>query len=291
MNILHKKEGFQGQKSYIMPSSTLKKAMNHPICKKLYITDIGFYPHAQFHNRERKKGCQQYVLIYCVKGKGWYEINDVKHALLENQLIILPPNIIHKYGADSITPWSIYWIHFTGEHASAIVNYLQKEETYSPISIVIDEQRDIVFNKIFSSLEMADNMDNMLDALLSFPYYLTSFRPTNFKEKKALNNYNPIEKSIAFMKTKLNTMIALKELADNVSLSVSHYSTLFQQKTHNSPFNYFLFLKMQHACQYLENTDLSVKQVAAELGYDDPFHFSRVFKNIIGVSPKGFRKR
>jgi AraC-like DNA-binding protein len=134
-------------------------------------------------------------------------------------------------------------------------------------------------------------MDNMLDAYLSFPHYLISFRQSALKENNLQNDYNPIDQSIAFMKTKLNTTVALKDLADHASLSVSHYSTLFQQKTNNSPINYFLFLKMQYACQYLENTSLSIKQIAAEIGYDDPFHFSRTFKNVIGVSPKGFRGR
>jgi AraC-like DNA-binding protein len=86
-------------------------------------------------------------------------------------------------------------------------------------------------------------------------------------------------------------MMNLKSLAGHVALSVSHYAALFQQKTNNSPVNYFIFLKMQHACMLLENTQLSVKQVAAELGYSDPFHFSRTFKNVMGVSPKGFRAR
>jgi len=85
MSVLYKKEGFQGQKSYMMPSSTLKKAMSHPLCKSLYITDIGYYPNAQFHSRERKKGCQQYNLIYCVKGEGWYNILDKKYVLKGNQ--------------------------------------------------------------------------------------------------------------------------------------------------------------------------------------------------------------
>jgi len=291
MNFLQKKEGFQGQKSYIMPSFTLKKAMNHQLCKGLYITDIGYYPNAEFHSRERKNGCQQYVLIYCVKGEGWYKVNNEKYSLKENQIGILPPNVAHKYGADAFNPWSIYWIHFAGENAAAIVNHLQKNNDYSPINTYVDEGRNILFNKLISYLEMADNMNNMVDAFLSFPHYLTTFKLSAIKENKLNFDYNPIAESIAYMKSKLNTMVTLKELAENVSLSVSHYSSLFQQMTHKSPINYFLFLKMQHACLYLENTKLSIKQISVELGYDDPFHFSRIFKNVIGISPKGFRNR
>ncbi len=291
MKATHKKEGFQGQKSYIMPTSTLKKAMSHPLCKSLYITDIGYFPNAQFHSRERKKGCKQFILIYCTKGEGWYSINEKKYTLKANQLMILPPQKAHKYGADNHNPWSIYWIHFAGDNAATIVHHLQRNGGYEAINTKHTEERNILFDKLFSLLEIADNMDNMLDAYLSFPYYLISFRQSVLKENNLQNDYNPIDQSIAFMKTKLNTSVALKELADHVSLSVSHYSTLFQQKTNNSPINYFLFLKMQYACQYLENTSLSIKQIASEIGYDDPFHFSRTFKNVIGVSPKGFRGR
>jgi AraC-like DNA-binding protein len=86
-------------------------------------------------------------------------------------------------------------------------------------------------------------------------------------------------------------MTSLQAFADEASISVSHYSALFRQKTHNSPINYFIFLKIQNACQLLENTKLSVKQIGNELGYSDPFHFSRTFTKVVGVSPRAYRLR
>lgn len=66
---MKKKEGFQGQRSYVMPVSLLHTVREHPLCQGLYITDIGYYPKAQFHNRVRKAGISQFVLLYCVQGR------------------------------------------------------------------------------------------------------------------------------------------------------------------------------------------------------------------------------
>ena len=47
---------------------------------------------------------------------------------------------------------------------------------------------------------------------------------------------------------------------------------------------------MRRACELLRNENLSVKEVAALLGYSDPYYFSRLFKSVIGVAPRSYRK-
>jgi AraC-like DNA-binding protein len=46
---------------------------------------------------------------------------------------------------------------------------------------------------------------------------------------------------------------------------------------------------MQRACQLLDSTSARVKEIAAALGYDDPFYFSRVFKSLLAVAPLHYR--
>jgi AraC-like DNA-binding protein len=291
MNSYLKKEGFIGQKFCVLTASILKKAQNHPLCKGLYITDIGYYPKAKFHYRERKKGSKQYVLIYCVKGAGWYQIKDEKFQLSANQMVILPQKIPHKYGANAENPWTIYWLHFAGEYAVELMNHILLNDSYQPVPVLLSEERNTNFEKLLLFVEMANNMDNMIDAFLTLPYYLNSFRDSGIKSKMPSDEMGSVAKSIVFMKSRLNTMISLKSLAEHVSLSASHYSALFQKQTHFSPINYFIYLKMQYSCQLLENTKLSVKQIGNELGYTDPFHFSRTFSKVVGVSPRAFRLR
>ncbi len=69
-----------------------------------------------------------------------------------------------------------------------------------------------------------------------------------------------------------------------------YYSKLFRERTSHSPIAYFIQLKICKACELLDHTDLGVREIAIELGYDDPYYFSRLFKKIQGVSPSKYRR-
>jgi AraC-like DNA-binding protein len=64
---------------------------------------------------------------------------------------------------------------------------------------------------------------------------------------------------------------------------------LFRRYDNQSPYQYLLRLKMSRAAERLKQPGALVKQVAEEAGYDDPFHFSRVFASVFGLSPTAFR--
>ena len=71
----------------------------------------------------------------------------------------------------------------------------------------------------------------------------------------------------------------------------SHFSTLFQKETGVAPISYFLRLKIQKACQYIELTNLKLHEIATLLGFEEPAYFSRLFAKIMGMSPSEYRKK
>ena len=74
-----KKEGFEGQRAIVIPAKILTMHCDtHPVVKQLYVTDIGYYPNALYHHRQRTHGTNQHILIYCVRGNGWAIVNDKK---------------------------------------------------------------------------------------------------------------------------------------------------------------------------------------------------------------------
>jgi prepilin-type N-terminal cleavage/methylation domain-containing protein len=104
-------------------------------------------------------------------------------------------------------------------------------------------------------------------------------------------NGRRISHSIAFMLQHLNQPLQVAALAASVNISASHYFALFKRLTGSAPIDYFIRLRMRRAGQLLEATTLTVKEVAAELGYDDQFYFSRVFKSVHGVAPTEYREK
>jgi AraC-like DNA-binding protein len=98
-----------------------------------------------------------------------------------------------------------------------------------------------------------------------------------------------IEQSIAYMLRHLDEPLQVATLAARASISPSHFFALFKRQIGCAPIDYFIRLRMQHACRLLDETVLSVKEVSATLGYDDPFYFSRIFKSVNHVAPSEYR--
>jgi transcriptional regulator GlxA family with amidase domain len=93
------------------------------------------------------------------------------------------------------------------------------------------------------------------------------------------------------MRQNLDKPLPAASLASQASMSLSHFFALFKRQVGTTPIDYLIHLRMERARDLLTTTDLSVKEIAAALGYDDPFYFSRVFKSVNGVAPTDFRQK
>lgn len=92
------------------------------------------------------------------------------------------------------------------------------------------------------------------------------------------------------MRDNIHHELNLDTLAHYCQLSKFHFAKKFKELTDTSPIQYFINMKIQKACYQLDNSDNTVKQIAESLGYSDPYYFSRLFKKVVGVSPKHYRK-
>ncbi len=91
MRSLRRRDGFEGEKLISLPDAVWKNAIKvNPFLSHLYVTQIGYFPMAAFHYRERKHGCTDNILIYCLRGKGWYIIKDKYFTVGAGQFILLP---------------------------------------------------------------------------------------------------------------------------------------------------------------------------------------------------------
>jgi transcriptional regulator GlxA family with amidase domain len=93
------------------------------------------------------------------------------------------------------------------------------------------------------------------------------------------------------MRTHLDRPLRMSQLAAMANISAAHFTELFKAHIGYSPKDYFTRLQMHKASQLLENSNLTVKEIAYQVGYEDPLHFSRVFKRINELSPTDQRKR
>jgi len=285
-------EGFQGEKAIITPYNIQHFQANNPITKQAFITHIGYYPHAKHHYFERPKGCNENILIYCEAGKGWVKHNDTVHLLARNQAFIVPANETHSYGADHDVPWSIYWFHFRGENVPLFSSIIGKTIRVDESDKSRYEDRFQLFEEMYQNLEMGYSPENLEYVSFCLMHFLASLKYINqFREIKKAKQTDVIQKSIQFMKDNLENKISLEDIARQAGYSTSHFGAFFTKKTSYAPMDYYHQLKIQRTCSYLQFSDMKIKEIAFRMGYYDPFHFSKAFKQEMEISPKEYRAR
>jgi AraC-like DNA-binding protein len=95
----------------------------------------------------------------------------------------------------------------------------------------------------------------------------------------------------AYVNTHLDQPLNLDGLATAAHLSPVYFAALFRRQTGQSPMAYVRQRRMEVARAHLAASDDSIENIARRVGFDDPFHFSRVFRRIVGVAPSAYRAR
>ncbi len=284
------RDGFEGQKLISLPRMIYKNlGPDNVILNQVFITHIGYFPKAQDHFRARKNGCEDNILIYCLKGKGWYTVGKKKYEVGPNEFIHLPATTDRlQYGADDELPWTIFWVHYSGKDMNSFNKLLNVSVNDGPKSVPYNEKALQMWDEMYRTLEMGYSRDNLNNANMCLYHFLSTFLYQS--QHFALNDdKDMVRETIVFMRDQLMSRFTVEDFASRYNLSTSHFSSLFRRSTGMSPMEYFIQLKMQRACQMLLNENLKIKDIAVDVGYDDAFYFSRLFKKTMGMSPEQYR--
>jgi AraC family transcriptional regulator len=95
---------------------------------------------------------------------------------------------------------------------------------------------------------------------------------------------------VDYIEAHLSDKIAAGDLADVVNLSKGQLSRAFKVSVGVPPFRYIVRRRLELACTMMRTTREPLSQVAAACGLCDQAHFSRLFRNVIGMSPSAWRR-
>jgi AraC-like DNA-binding protein len=253
-------------------------------------TAAGYFPRAEGHHVERAQGVAEVIIILCQAGRGWFEIGGNRRPVEFGEVIFIPAGIAHMYGADDDDPWSIVWAHAVGVDVHRFMRALGIDRSRPKLRLSADVLDKLNFHRVYQVMEEGYSLPLLIVSASALRLTLSEMLHGKVARRVARDaDAGPVQRVSDWMRNNIAARVSLTQLARQSGVSASHLSALFRNQAGYPPMDYFLRLKVQHACRLLDTTAMRIQTIGAEIGYPDPYYFSRLFREVMGVSPRAYR--
>ncbi|SCP99296.1 AraC family transcriptional regulator [Anaerobium acetethylicum] len=245
--------------------------------------------HIQEHIK-RQNGYRHIQWLQCKHGSGELLINNKKYTVVENQGMLLLPNVPHEYYALT-EPWEISWISIGGFAAEQVFNNIEIAD--SPVLTI--SRPDITLKAMEKVLFLAQSSNAMKSLECSKIVYgiimdLIAFGHTSKNDLK-MDQYTKLKPVFDFVEDNYNKVITLQELSEVSDLTPQYLCSLFKKITGIRIFEYINSVRVKNSKEMILNhKNLSIKEIAGFCGYDNISYFCEVFKKAEKMTPGEFRK-
>ena len=236
------------------------------------------------------RGTFAYTAIeFVAQGHGRLTLAGQSCDLLPGSVFSYAPGVAQDITTDPRQPLVKYFVNFTGQHGRDLLEQHGltpggRGRVFAPAEI------QEVFDRLIQNGLKATRYSKQLCATLA-EYLIVKIAellvPGEAAQTPAFATYQRCRQHIQTQHARLKS---LGQVAKECHVAPAYLCRLFARYDHQSPYQFLVRLKMNLAAERLQNPGMLVKQVAAELGFADAFHFSRAFKKVLGVSPEGFRR-
>lgn len=220
-------------------------------------------------------------------------MNGCSHTVREGGGFLICPGYIVSYKADILKPWTYSWVGFNGLRAESVLS----KAGLSKDSPIFEYEESMVLYKALNNLITAARQEHASDLVMTgYLYIFLSLIVSNYESKQATGLFKSggdryIEAAVDYISKNYGTGLKILDLSNSLRLDRSYFSSLFKRHVGMSPQAFLIRFRMDKAAELLKNRTLDVGDVARSVGYDDPLLFSRMFKNVKGVSPNAYRKQ
>jgi len=250
------------------------------------------------------------MFLWCIKGKGHVEVDDKGCELVAGGWLFTPWKHQIIYEADQRDPFLVGGIHVIPYH----------EAKHKVEFRVAHRKGDSLANRSCRRDASLADLDGMVSGLLRASdrlfllgaYAIDLFQGAGLNEitfrgladiliselrlARLRDDASPssvpgeLHRIQVFIRSHLKARLLIRDLADVAGCSVPSVHRLFRDYTNTTPGEWIAHLRIQRAKELLRTTNASVQSVGEEVGFPDPFHFSRFFKNQTSVSPREYRQ-
>ena len=260
--------------------------------KLLPIYVVGIGSHKSQDEIIRSCGFLESQVLYCTHGKGILQIENKEYEIRSGDAFFFRPDIPHRYYPTE-EPWSTKWIVFDGSAAESILDYmgLGKSEVFA---LYRPDDFDVQVNTISDMFWCDDPDKEIKTSMLMYKLLIKMNECMNHTSRAGgmtrCEKYEKLNPVIELMQASYKDDLSLERMADTIGVTTNHLCRLFQQVYDTTPMKYLNHMRLNIAKQYLSTKNMLIKDVAREVGFNDPSYFCAVFKKAEGQTPEDFRR-
>jgi AraC-like DNA-binding protein len=233
---------------------------------------------------------QDYYLVTVTQGMVEYWLDETSIKLNEGDFFLYFPGDKQKFVFDTYTHTTTHWVHFVGDEADELIQKLQL--FHGKINVKTETPKKLLLRLINESILQNPHYEVIAKGLL-FELLATLAREDfESKRKSDVVKHNHDAFLQVIEKMTKNPQISNEECAKDCFLSVSQFIRVFKKKFNTTPHQYKLNILINLAKDLLINSDLSLTEIAKNLGFDsETLYFNSLFKKQTGMSPTEFRNK
>lgn len=228
------------------------------------------HPHVEWH--------------YVLDGQCGFVVDGDRHPIRTGDLFVVTPGQVHGVHVAHPGEWLIQYIVTTNLDAELMAAWRPPDD---PLGVrAIGTSRHALFARIQRDLDAGDPW---LRRAASHRFQALLCTVLGAAERDD-NRHPAVDRALDLMRSRLRSRLTLRELAEHVALDRHYLSRLFSRQIGSAPMACYTDMKMQLAAGLLRADQTPIATIAQAIGYDDPFHFSRVFRRWAGSAPSQWRQ-
>lgn len=260
-----------------------------PQTKRTLTIACGGLEHCDRNYTIKRTSFPFYSIEFVARGLGWLRLGTREYRLNPGSVFTYGPGVPHEISTHPEQPLIKYFVDFAGSAASALLESsglragtLARVFPPAGVQPLFDE---LIRNGLRSTRQSPRICVLLLEALA---HKITEARaPQSGRETLAFRTYQRCRDHIGQHFRRLRSV---EQTAQECHLNNAYLCRLFKRYDEGTAYGYLLRMKMNDAAERLQSPTALVKQVAEETGFANPFHFSRTFKAVLGISPSAMRR-
>lgn len=236
----------------------------------------------------------EYLIHYVTQGEGTFTSGANTYPLRPNDIFIIYPSQVVSYETDPEKPLHFSWFAFVSEKSSPLISLLgfSKENPVRRLhpQYSIEENIHLLVDLLNSSRYYNEfEIQSIIYSMMSNMEQSYS-HSTNYKKNNHTIAFVHVKKAKSYIKCNYIYPITVTDVAQHVGLERSYLSKIFHQCTGSTLQKYLLNVRIERSRFLLKHTDYTIKEISFSVGITDEYYFSRIFRQVVGISPSSYRQ-